>query len=525
METASAAAAAAAAVRTPDAPDAPDEFLCPIGCDLFEDPVMAADGHNYERENIEKWFRTRLTSPKTNAKLANRNLYPNHLLRSRCREWREAHSTKAGLKRQLKVLIGEIIAADDPAAALDAVRKLGPLLELARSQSCPLLGPSGVDRLKRIAHTAEVVDDHVVAAFAVLHSQATADESTRDNMPGAGYAWGDSFGAAPLKRRRVDPVVYPEGPEGEEAALKSALACYDEDISELKRKRDVAASALDELKKQRDEKLRKEKEERERLERERKEEAMRKAREELVLVERLRKVARRNELECNRAARGSSMTYCASEILHNAIRGMKFGPSTLCVALGSSNDTSVAFLPERDCSTCHFVYLHESRKPTSVNLRSQAVSHLLHGRGPRSARYLATGCRDLFYLQRKDGSAEWSGKLPWGFADYVRKENVKLVTFGAGENSWFVLTEGGGFSYVGAPAGFERWTNTNKYKRKTFEYVAWGANNEWFARWTDGSSKYMGNDAFKAAMAKLALQSEDVKRVHFGPGGTFFIRF
>ena len=33
--------------------DVPDELRCPISCELFQDPVLAADGFNYEREHIE----------------------------------------------------------------------------------------------------------------------------------------------------------------------------------------------------------------------------------------------------------------------------------------------------------------------------------------------------------------------------------------------------------------------------------------------------------------------------------------
>ena len=34
----------------------PPEFCCPISLQLMEDPVLASDGHAYEREMIEQWF-------------------------------------------------------------------------------------------------------------------------------------------------------------------------------------------------------------------------------------------------------------------------------------------------------------------------------------------------------------------------------------------------------------------------------------------------------------------------------------
>ena len=35
----------------------PHDLLCPIGLEIFEDPVVAADGFVYERENIVAWFK------------------------------------------------------------------------------------------------------------------------------------------------------------------------------------------------------------------------------------------------------------------------------------------------------------------------------------------------------------------------------------------------------------------------------------------------------------------------------------
>ena len=42
-----------------------DEFLCPITHDLLREPVVACDGHTYERTAIEKWLRSRNISPMT----------------------------------------------------------------------------------------------------------------------------------------------------------------------------------------------------------------------------------------------------------------------------------------------------------------------------------------------------------------------------------------------------------------------------------------------------------------------------
>ena len=61
----------------------PDAYLCPITMDPMEDPVMAADGHSYERREIEAWLdRGKRMSPMTGAPLPHTHLMPNHALRN-----------------------------------------------------------------------------------------------------------------------------------------------------------------------------------------------------------------------------------------------------------------------------------------------------------------------------------------------------------------------------------------------------------------------------------------------------------
>ncbi|CAF2892778.1 unnamed protein product [Rotaria sp. Silwood2] len=57
-------------------------LLCPLTMALFRDPVLAQDGHTYEREAIEDWIRKNGTSPKTNQQLSLEHLYPNHLVKN-----------------------------------------------------------------------------------------------------------------------------------------------------------------------------------------------------------------------------------------------------------------------------------------------------------------------------------------------------------------------------------------------------------------------------------------------------------
>lgn len=76
----------------------PDELCSPIGHELMRVPVMASDGHSYEKSEIEAWFRqckTRgdsITSPLTGERLENTNLTPNITLQKVIRTFLERAS-------------------------------------------------------------------------------------------------------------------------------------------------------------------------------------------------------------------------------------------------------------------------------------------------------------------------------------------------------------------------------------------------------------------------------------------------
>ena len=60
----------------------PDEFVCPITLELMTDPVLAEDGHTYERSAITDWFANgNGLSPKTQAEMG-QVVTPNYSLRA-----------------------------------------------------------------------------------------------------------------------------------------------------------------------------------------------------------------------------------------------------------------------------------------------------------------------------------------------------------------------------------------------------------------------------------------------------------
>jgi Inhibitor of Apoptosis domain/U-box domain len=56
--------------------------LCPITQDFIRDPVVAEDGHTYEKSAIIQWLSTNNSSPMTNKQLHTKVLFPNHNLRA-----------------------------------------------------------------------------------------------------------------------------------------------------------------------------------------------------------------------------------------------------------------------------------------------------------------------------------------------------------------------------------------------------------------------------------------------------------
>jgi hypothetical protein len=74
------------------------EFICPITMTVFTDPVIAADGHSYERSAIEEWLAHHATSPLTNLKLPHKHLVPNRAIKSAVESILAAGGGEVGLE-------------------------------------------------------------------------------------------------------------------------------------------------------------------------------------------------------------------------------------------------------------------------------------------------------------------------------------------------------------------------------------------------------------------------------------------
>ena len=60
----------------------PDDFMCCITKSVMRDPVIACDGHSYERAAITTWLQRKMVSPKTNLPMETNHLIPNHTLKA-----------------------------------------------------------------------------------------------------------------------------------------------------------------------------------------------------------------------------------------------------------------------------------------------------------------------------------------------------------------------------------------------------------------------------------------------------------
>lgn len=67
----------------------PRGFCCPITSAVMTDPVIASDGHTYERHAFEQWLTANTTSPTTGEKLRTTTLTPNTSLQCLIEEWRK----------------------------------------------------------------------------------------------------------------------------------------------------------------------------------------------------------------------------------------------------------------------------------------------------------------------------------------------------------------------------------------------------------------------------------------------------
>ena len=69
--------------------DIPQDFECPISLEPMKEPVVASDGHCYEKKYIKQWTEKNDTSPMTGEKLQHKFFYDNISLKKIINQYTE----------------------------------------------------------------------------------------------------------------------------------------------------------------------------------------------------------------------------------------------------------------------------------------------------------------------------------------------------------------------------------------------------------------------------------------------------
>ena len=156
-------------------PPCPDALMCPISHGRMVNPVLASDGFTYEKLAIQKWLGNgNSTSPMTR-KVMNTTLTPNQAMKTRIQEWIEENTGLNGLQKQLKSLQGPLLMASTPKEALDAIKVIGELVTRSKLSNICILGPKGVEKMRRHIEMEGNLSDKVMNALFTLEQQCIAN--------------------------------------------------------------------------------------------------------------------------------------------------------------------------------------------------------------------------------------------------------------------------------------------------------------------------------------------------------------
>ena len=154
-------------------PDCPKCMECSITTERMIDPVVAKDGHSYDRSAIEKWFASQTAnggstrSPLTN-EIIQTELTPNLSLKTQIKEWVEKHTQGRAATQQMALLKADVFSVTTSDDALSLVRQISELV--TKSTFC-ILGPTGVDSLKGYLDYKQLLTDELSTMLDVLLTQ------------------------------------------------------------------------------------------------------------------------------------------------------------------------------------------------------------------------------------------------------------------------------------------------------------------------------------------------------------------
>jgi ankyrin repeat protein len=189
-----------------------EDFNCPITQQLMFDPVIASDGHTYEREAIEKWLEKNNTSPMINTVLQHKYLAPNFFAKKTIEQFLKDNNVCSEEK------FWEVIKEGN----VEELKKINFLERHLESKD---------DNSGSSPFTVAVERRHLAVAKILLENGAKIDHKNASGWTVLHWAAGGYFD---IVKFLLDHGANIEATDAYgETALHSAAECGDEDIVKL----------------------------------------------------------------------------------------------------------------------------------------------------------------------------------------------------------------------------------------------------------------------------------------------------
>jgi TPR repeat protein len=144
---------------------------CPITKQLFKSPVLASDGHSYEKSAIEKWYQGHDTSPMTGV-IVTKALVPNYALKSQVNQWKKDQLFGKAGKQTINALTTQLVGASTTSDAYSIVCRISKVVS-DNTDFC-LMTPSAVLNLKQLVSSKRLVDSKLMVEFSELEQVCQA---------------------------------------------------------------------------------------------------------------------------------------------------------------------------------------------------------------------------------------------------------------------------------------------------------------------------------------------------------------
>jgi hypothetical protein len=136
------------------------------------------------------------------------------------------------------------------------------------------------------------------------------------------------------------------------------------------------------------------------------------------------------------------------------------------------------------------------------------------------------GPNGAFYVQFKDGSAEWSEGLSEYLQGFLEAGNVSVLAIGASSDTFYAKNANGRCIYQGLPKGLTDALIGRKKSLPKVSNVNMGPNEEWFERFNDGSSTCGGTTRrVGKAINEIKQRGGKIHEVQFGLQHSCIVRY